>query len=354
MRPTVPRCLKRSPSGSRIGSSLRQRRESARRAGARPSCSTRRSGGGAASSASSAATSASDRPGAMSTGSEPDAARTVRRTDPWYGGEVHRRSGGRITGKLRGASRRLSHHRQRHRRAARGGGAQRRRRRPHPHESRAAKRATPDTRRAASRRRSAPTILPNCTSPTRWRPATACATKPPCASLVEDGPRYVRELMAWGVRFDRDADGEPALAIEGAHSARRVLHARDATGREIGRALWQRASALPGIIAQPHARVVDLTVEDGECRGACFLDASGVQREARAADRAAGDRRRGPGVSGDDEPRRRDRRRRRDGLSRRRGGRRSGVRAVPSDGAEGRRAAALPAVGGAARRRRAV
>ena len=101
-------------------------------------------------------------------------------------------------------------------------------------------------------------------------------------ALVEDGPGYVRELMTWGVRFDLDGNGEPALAIEGAHSARRVLHARDATGREIGRALWQRASALPGISAHTHARVVDLTVEDGECRGACFLDASGTQREARA------------------------------------------------------------------------
>ena len=61
-------------------------------------------------------------------------------------------------------------------------------------------------------------------------------------ALVEDGPRYVRELIEWGARFDREADGEPALAIEGAHSARRVLHARDATGREIGRVLWQRVS----------------------------------------------------------------------------------------------------------------
>ena len=101
--------------------------------------------------------------------------------------------------------------------------------------------------------------------------------------LVEDGPRYVRELIEWGVRFDRDATGEPALGLEGAHSRRRVLHARDATGREIGRALWMRASSLPRITAHTHARVVDLTIEDGECRGACFLDDGGAQHEARAA-----------------------------------------------------------------------
>ena len=101
--------------------------------------------------------------------------------------------------------------------------------------------------------------------------------------LVEDGPRYVRELRDWGARFDVDATGAPELAMEGAHSARRVLHARDATGREIGRVLWTRASGLPGVIAHAHARVVDLIVEEGKCRGACFLDASGVQLQARAA-----------------------------------------------------------------------
>ena len=61
--------------------------------------------------------------------------------------------------------------------------------------------------------------------------------------LVREGPRYVRELIDWGAAFDRDADGAPALGREAAHSVRRVLHARDATGREISRLLWTRVSA---------------------------------------------------------------------------------------------------------------
>ena len=100
--------------------------------------------------------------------------------------------------------------------------------------------------------------------------------------LVENGPRSVRELIEWGAQFDREHDGTPALAIEGAHSARRVLHARDATGREIGRTLWQRASKLPGVTAHAHARVVDLIVEDGRCAGACFIGPDGALHEARA------------------------------------------------------------------------
>ena len=100
--------------------------------------------------------------------------------------------------------------------------------------------------------------------------------------LVEDGPRFVRELMSWGVQFDRGPDGRPALAMEGAHSERRVLHAHDATGREIGRVLWTRASHLPGVSTHDHARVIDLVVEDGRCVGARFLTSDGTVAVARA------------------------------------------------------------------------
>src|SRR4030095_10428785 len=60
------------------------------------------------------------------------------------------------------------------------------------------------------------------------------------AGLTGEGPGYVRELMTWGAEFDRRANGDVALTLEGAHSARRVLHAHDSTGREIARVLWTR------------------------------------------------------------------------------------------------------------------
>ena len=93
--------------------------------------------------------------------------------------------------------------------------------------------------------------------------------------LTERGPDYVRELIAWGARFDRADDGQAALAREAAHSVRRVLHARDATGREISRVLWQRVSALPHVQVLEHALALDLVVDGGRCQGAWFLDAQG-------------------------------------------------------------------------------
>lgn len=100
--------------------------------------------------------------------------------------------------------------------------------------------------------------------------------------LVEEGPRYVRELIDWGAAFDRGPDGQPELALEAAHSARRVLHASDATGREIGRALWERVSRVANVRIQSHARVVSLIVEGEQCVGVRFLRDDGTRGSARA------------------------------------------------------------------------
>jgi L-aspartate oxidase len=100
--------------------------------------------------------------------------------------------------------------------------------------------------------------------------------------LVEQGPLYVAELLDWGARFERDASGRPALGREAAHSVRRVLHAGDATGREIGRTLWERVSGLPSVDTIHHALVTELLVEDGRVLGVAFFDPSGARRELRA------------------------------------------------------------------------
>src|SRR5215470_1464122 len=65
--------------------------------------------------------------------------------------------------------------------------------------------------------------------------------------LVGEGPRYITQLIEWGAQFDREGT-RLSFTKEAAHSARRILHAHgDSTGREILRALWRKASALPSI-----------------------------------------------------------------------------------------------------------
>ena len=93
--------------------------------------------------------------------------------------------------------------------------------------------------------------------------------------LVRDGPARVRELIGWGAAFDRDEGGPLALAREAAHSVRRVLHARDATGREISRVLWQKVSGHPRVQVLQDTQATSLLVRDGICAGANFVGPAG-------------------------------------------------------------------------------
>ncbi|ETZ89682.1 pyridine nucleotide-disulfide oxidoreductase family protein [Mycobacteroides abscessus MAB_030201_1075] len=64
-------------------------------------------------------------------------------------------------------------------------------------------------------------------------------------SIVSDGYRAVRDLVADGARFDESRSGQWALTREGGHSARRIIHAGgDATGAEVQRALDHAAAML--------------------------------------------------------------------------------------------------------------
>ena len=102
-------------------------------------------------------------------------------------------------------------------------------------------------------------------------------------ALTEQGPRYVRELLDWGARFDREPGGEAALAREGAHTVRRVLHAQDATGREICRVLWKRIAGCPRVRVLEHAMAVDVAMSGEHCTGVWFLDSRGQLARVTAA-----------------------------------------------------------------------
>jgi L-aspartate oxidase len=118
------------------------------------------------------------------------------------------------------------------------------------------------------------------------------------AVLVEQGPKRVGELIAWGTAFDRDAKGqngegggELSRTREGAHSLSRILHANgDATGREIAVSLLRHAREIPRIELMEWATSVNLIVEGGRVVGATLLDGEGGLRvvQARAVLLASG------------------------------------------------------------------
>ncbi|MBU2053691.1 MAG: L-aspartate oxidase [Proteobacteria bacterium] len=98
--------------------------------------------------------------------------------------------------------------------------------------------------------------------------------------VVEEGPERIRELVEWGVEFTRSASdpGQFDLGREGGHSMRRVLHAKDLTGREIERALHEKVSRQKNIRIFENHIAVDLITKSSVLgrkmeRGDCCLGA---------------------------------------------------------------------------------
>lgn len=98
-------------------------------------------------------------------------------------------------------------------------------------------------------------------------------------TLVEEGPKAMEELLAWGAEFDRETGGQPGplhRTREAAHSRARILHAHgDSTGREIAQTLARQAQWLPHLHWAPHRQAVGLQVTEGRVTGVLHRDQAG-------------------------------------------------------------------------------
>ena len=97
--------------------------------------------------------------------------------------------------------------------------------------------------------------------------------------IVGEGPERMRELMDWGVRFDEDGSGSPALGREGGHTQRRILHHGDTTGREVSDRLLERARETLSITFFEEHFAIDLVTAgklgfatEDRCLGLYVLD----------------------------------------------------------------------------------
>src|SRR6266404_6371486 len=103
-------------------------------------------------------------------------------------------------------------------------------------------------------------------------------------SIIEEGPARIAELIQLGMRFSerevpRSGGRELDLGKEGGHSKRRILHAKDITGREVERALLAAVAAQPNIqIFENHFAIDLLTTNklggagENHCLGVYVLD----------------------------------------------------------------------------------
>jgi L-aspartate oxidase len=80
--------------------------------------------------------------------------------------------------------------------------------------------------------------------------------------VVETGPDRIEELIRLGVQFQSEANDPSHLDLgkEGGHSARRIAHAMDLTGRKIEEGLLAQVAANPKITVLENHLAVDLLV----------------------------------------------------------------------------------------------
>lgn len=102
--------------------------------------------------------------------------------------------------------------------------------------------------------------------------------EPAVRVLVEEGPRRIQELVQWGAEFDR-INGKFLFGREGAHSHNRIIHAGDATGHEIIRALlnWVHQTKIEIISNQP---AIDLLIQNDQCVGVQTMNETTGERSA--------------------------------------------------------------------------
>ncbi|MFH1826570.1 MAG: L-aspartate oxidase [bacterium] len=93
--------------------------------------------------------------------------------------------------------------------------------------------------------------------------------------LVDEGVKRVTELIEMGACFDRaetEGGGRFALALEGAHKQRRILHAGDATGEEIQRTLGRRIVKEKKVTILQKTLGFKLLIQGKKCVGAVAYD----------------------------------------------------------------------------------
>ena len=79
--------------------------------------------------------------------------------------------------------------------------------------------------------------------------------------VVKEGVDRIKEIIDWGASFDKDASGDYALGKEGGHSAFRILHHKDVTGKEMERALLEAIGRRPNIKLISHCFVLDIITQ---------------------------------------------------------------------------------------------
>ncbi|MGQ0456489.1 MAG: L-aspartate oxidase [Hyphomicrobium sp.] len=93
--------------------------------------------------------------------------------------------------------------------------------------------------------------------------------------VADEGPDRIRDLLSYGVPFDRNLEGHYVLSKEAAHSEKRVVRVSgDRAGAAIMQALIAAVHASPSIRVLEGYEADDLIADDGEVQGVRLINST--------------------------------------------------------------------------------
>ena len=90
--------------------------------------------------------------------------------------------------------------------------------------------------------------------------------------MIRSSNTIIKDLIGYGVEFEKDADGNLRFTKEGAHSKPRILFHEDETGREITSKLLAAALQRPNIEIFEQTMMVDLLIQNEKAVGIVAQD----------------------------------------------------------------------------------
>lgn len=91
--------------------------------------------------------------------------------------------------------------------------------------------------------------------------------------MIRSSRDVVKDLLLYGVDFQREKDGRLAFTREGAHSHKRILFHKDITGKEITGKLLQQVNTRKNVTILENTTMLDLICDKNVCYGAVIKNA---------------------------------------------------------------------------------
>lgn len=93
--------------------------------------------------------------------------------------------------------------------------------------------------------------------------------------MLRSSGDVVKDLLSYGVDFQREEDGSLSFTREGGHSDKRILFHKDITGKEITSKLYAQVLKCPNVKIVEYCTMVDIVCDENTCYGAVVRDKQG-------------------------------------------------------------------------------